>query len=507
MKRTLITFIAAGLAAMLSCKPENQPTNPPKEKKSRPPAASLPLADPGTAKVYPEPPPPTEPRPVNFPKIASFQASNGIRVFVVENHEVPTVSTELVLRAGVMDDEYLASFTASMLTEGTAARTKAKIDEAIEFVGGTLGAVAGVHTTTVYSHSLDRDLKLALVLMADEVMRATFPPEALDKLKQAARASLRVATSDPTTLADTMFNHVAYPEGHPYGRKLPTEAVIDTITVADVKKFYSTFYRPNNAFLIFSGDVTAEEARPIVERTFARWAKVDESQLPPNPFSKFKQYTVPNELVVHIVDRPGSEQVEVRMGTVALARNNEDWIALQVANSILGDKASGRLFRDIREKQGLTYGIDSQVVPGQAPGTFVVTTSTRTEKLGNMLAAIFGHIQRLRSEEPTPEEFEATVQKMIGRFPLEVETASDIVGKVREILVFGLARNYWATYRDRIRSVKPSDVQRVANEYIRPVPHVVLVGDAGEIKRQVRSVLTTAKIKVYDSNLKAKQGS
>ncbi len=492
-----------GMLGALSCKPKEGDTKPP-EPKPLPVNTDLPTVNPVTAKAYPEPPPPSEPRPVNFPKIASFEASNGIRVFVVENHEVPTVSTQLVLRAGTMDDEYLAAFAAGMLGEGTSARSKAKIDEAIEFVGGTLGAVPSLHTTTVYTHSLHRDLKLALVLMADEVMKATFPADALSKLKQTARASLRMATSQPAALADRMFDHVAYPDGHPYGRLLPSEARIDAITVADVKKFYSTFYRPNNAFLIFSGDVTAAEAKPIVERTFARWSKVDESKLPINPLNKFKQYTVPSELVVHVVDRPGSEQVELRMGTVAIARNHEDWVALQVANSILGDDASGRLFQDLREKQGLTYGIYSAVQPGQAPGTFVVSTNTRVDTLGSMLAGIFGHLQRLRTEEPSEAEFDATVQKMIGRFPLEVETASDIVSKVRESLVFGLSNDYWSRYRDEIRAVKRTDIQRVAKKYIHPIPHVVLVGNGEKIKAQVKAVLTTAKIKMYDSKLEPK---
>lgn len=493
---------ALGMLTTVACRPKEEPKPP--EPKPLPVANELATVNPNNGNVYPEPPPPSEPRPVNFPKIATFEASNGIRVFVVENHEVPTVSAQLVIRAGTMDDEYLAALTAGMLGEGTSARSKAKIDEAIEFVGGSLGSVPSQHTTTVYTHSLQRDLKLALVLMADEVMKATFPPTSLTKLKQTARASLKMASAQPGALADRLFNHLCYPEGHPYGRLLPSLERIDAITVADIKKFYSTFYRPNNAFLIFSGDVTAADAKPIVERTFARWAKVDESKLPTNPLNKFKQYTLPSELVVHIVDRPGSEQVELRMGTVAIARNHEDWVALQVANNILGDDAGGRLFQDIREDKGLTYGIYSQITMGQAPGTFVVSTSTRTENLGQMLGGVFGHIQRLRTEAPSQDEFDQTVQKMIGRFPLEVETAQDIVSKVRESLVYGLSNDYWSRYRDEIRKVTPADVQKAAQRYLHPVPHVVLVGDAATIKAQVEAVLKTAKIKVYSSDLAPK---
>lgn len=503
LRRAVPSAAALGLLGALSCKPTDDPTVVP-EPKPLPTDNELPTHDPVTGKVYPEPPAPDEPKPVNFPKIETFEASNGIRVFVVENHEVPLVSTQLVVRAGTMDDEYLAALTAGMLGEGTSARSKAKIDEAIEFVGGELGAAPTLHTTTIYTHSLHGDLKLALVLMADEVMKATFPAASLDKLKQTARASLRMATSQPAPLADRLLRMVSYPDGHPYGRSLPTQERIDAITVDDVKKFYKTFYRPNNAFLVFSGHVTAAEAKPIVERTFARWKKVDESKLPTNPLNGFKKYTLPSKLVVHVVDRPGSEQVEVRMGTVAVARNHPDWVALQVANNILGDDASGRLFMDLREKQGLTYGIYSEVTMGQAPGTFVISTNTRAESLGQMLAGVFGHIQKVRTEPPTQKEFDDTVQKMIGRFPLEVETASDIVEKVREILVYGLSNDYWTKYRDQLRALTPEDVQKAAKSYVHPVPHVVLVGDAGKISEQVKAVLPTAEIKIYDDSLEAK---
>jgi len=497
------SLAALGFLCALSCKPKEEDTVVP-EPKPLPANNELPTHDPVTGKVYPDPPAPTEPKPVNFPKIATFEASNGIRVFVVENHEVPLVSTQLVVRAGTMDDEHLASLTAGMLGEGTAARSKAKIDEAIEFVGGELGSVPSLHTTTIYTHSLHRDLKLALVLMADEVMKATFPAASLGKLKQAARANVRRATSRPGPLADRLLRMVAYPDGHPYGRSLPSQDSIDAITVDDVKKFYKTFYRPNNAFLVFSGHVTAEEAKPIVERTFARWKKVDESKLPTNPLNGFKKYTLPSKLVVHVVDRAGSDKVEVRMGTVAVARNHEDWVALQVANNILGDETSGRLFMDLRETQGLTSAIESEVTMGQAPGTFVISTSTRADTLGQMLAGVFGHIQKIRTEAPTQKEFDDTVEKMIGQFPLEVETASDIVEKVREILVYGLNNDYWATYRDQLSALTPADVQNAAKRYVHPVPHVVIVGDAGKIQEQVKAVLPTAEFKLYSSDLAPK---
>lgn len=450
---------------------------------------------------YPDPPPPSDPKPVNFPEVKQFRMKNGLKVYVVENHEVPIVSARLVVKAGTMDDEHVAEFTADMLGEGTKSRSKAKIDEAIEFVGGSLSAGAGVHATTVRARVLKKDLKLALTLMADEVMNPAFPEDSLEKLKKQAKTALDSAKADPGTLASTLFDMVAYPDGHPYGRPFPKPEDIDKVTVEDLKKFHETFYRSNNAYLILSGDITQEDAEPLLERTLGKWKPVDPKDLPPNPLNQFTKYDLPDHLVVHLVDRPGSAQAEIRVGNLALARNHPDWIKLEVTNAILGDSANGRLFMDIREERGLTYGIYSNVTSGQAPGTFVISTRTKTKKTADMMTAIFEHIEKIRNEKPTSEEFETVQRKLTGKFPLEIETADQIAGKVRTILEYNLPEDYYRTYRDKVAAVTPEDVQEAARKYIHPVPHIVIVGKAKKIEKQIKKALPDAEIVKYNTEL------
>lgn len=456
-------------------------------------------------KAWPAPPPPTAPRPVNFPDIDSFRLGNELVVYVVENHEVPIVSAQLVARCGAMDDEHLSGLTALMLGEGTRSRSKAKIDEAIEFVGGSLFATTGMHASTVHARSLKGDLKLAMLLMADEIQNPTFSPAALEKLKQRQKAAVRVQRAQPDVLAETLLHMLIYPEGHPYGRALPTGAEIDAVTVGAVREFHQTFYRPNNSFLILSGDITAAEAKPLVERAFAGWSAAAPRSLPPNPLNTFTRYELPGELTVHVVDRPGSTQTEIRVGNLAVARNHEDWVELQVANAILGSGPTGRLFQDIREERGLTYGIYSSVDGMQAPGTFIIETNTRTPTTGEMLAAIFEHIDRIRNEDPTRDEFETVVRMLIGAFPLEVETPDQIVSKLREQLIFGLSEGYWRSYRDALTHVELSRTRQAAQKYIHAIPVVVVVGSADQIEPQIKRVLPTAKIRVYDDGLKPKK--
>lgn len=502
VSRSLAIAAVLGLASG-ACKTKDTTEVPGASGTSEPaPAApgSAASAEASPSKAYPAPPKPGPRKPVNFPEVETFTAANGLPVYVVQNHEVPTVTAQLVVRCGSMDEEFVAPFTASMLSEGTTTRSKAKIDDAIEFVGGSLGAGGGLHTSTVWSHVLAKDAKLALVLMADEVLRPAFPAEALEKLKQQAKTSLSFAKSQPAALASVLFDHVTYPSGHPYGRLFPSPAQIDAIDVAALKKFHATFYVPSNAYLVLAGDITPAQAKPLVERAFGAWKKSN-APLPPNPLNEFTEYQLPDQLVIDVVDRPASAQTEIRVGNLAIARSHEDWLPLAVANAILGDDATGRLFMDIREELGLTYGIYSSVAEGQAPGTFAIETRTRTDTTGSMLAAIFGHLARIRSEAPSSEEVENAKQKLAGSFPLEIETAHDIAGKLRDSLTYGLPLDYWQDYWDEYAKVGESDVHRVAKSYMHALPHVVLVGDAKAIVPQVQKTLPDAKIVRWNTEL------
>lgn len=494
----LLSLSAAVL--MSACKTEPPPTPP------EPAPAPAPAPQPEAPKrVYADPPAPTAAKPVQFPEIQSFMLeNNNLPVYVVENHEVPLVSAQLVINAGSMDDEFLAEMTAEMLGEGTKKRSKAKIDTTIEQVGASISTGAGIHNTTLSTRVLKRDLKLALELMADEVMNPAFPADALDKLKKQAKTALKSAKSDSGTLADTLFGMVAYPEGHPYGRPLPTEAQIDAITLEGIKKFHGSFYKSNNSFLILSGDITVDEAGKLVgsSKAFGKWQKfTDNSQIPPNPLNKFKAYKGADKLTVHLVDRPASAQAEIRVGNLALARKHPDWVKFQLASTILGGGSTGRLFLDVREERGLTYGIYSQVRPGQAPGTWRIWTKTKTKKTADMMRAIFEHITRMRGEDPTETEFTDAVTQSAGSFPLQIETPNQIAGKVRTILTYGLDKDYWRTYRDEVRAVQMPDIKAVSAKYIHAVPVIVVVGKAKKVEPLIKEALPNAEIIKYNTDL------
>lgn len=499
-QRIAATFALAAFAGACAKAPPPPPAEPAPAPAPEPEAKA-------PERVYPDPPPPGEPKPVNFPEVETFTTSNDLPVYVVPNHEVPIVSAQIVLKAGTMDDEFVADFTAQMLGEGTKRKSKAKIDEAIEFVGGSLGTGSGIHSTTMGGRVLKKDLELLLGLMSEELTQPAFPKDALEKLKKQAKTALESAKAQPAALADTLFGMVAYPEGHPYGRPFATPEQIDAVSLEDIQKFHSTFYKSNNAFMILSGDITKAEAEPLVAKALKRWKKVEDiSTIPPNPLKKYAagSYQAAQSLTIHVVDRPASAQAEIRVGNLALSRGHADWEKLAVANSVLGGGPTGRLFADIREEKGLTYGISSSVSTAQALGTFEIATRTKTKTTGEMMRAIFEHIQRMHETKPTQDERDTAVAKMVGSFPLELETAGSIASKVRTQLLYGLPTDYWKTYRDKVAATTVDDIQTAASKYMHRIPHVVIVGKADKVQEQVKEVFPDAAIVLYDTELKKK---
>ncbi len=464
------------------------------------------------AKVLPEPPAPTEPRPVNFPELQKFELPNKMQVIVVENHEVPIVDVQLSFNVGDVHDELLATMTASMLTEGTKKRPKAKIDAEIEQVGSSLSAFSGTHESVITTRVLKPNLKMALGLAADVARNPKFEQEALDKLKEQQKSALKQAKSSGQALGETLLFNLLYPEGHPYGRPFLTEAEIDGVTPEQLAEFHSTWYAPNNARLVLSGDITKDEAEKLAKKVFGPW-KPRMEDFPPYPLDKFGgadyQKVLPKEFTVHIVDRK-SASTEIFMGNLSLARNDANWEKMMVVNRIFGSGASSRLFQDIRETKRLTYNVNAFIQPAKAVGAFYI--ATQTKEVDQMMNALFEQIDWIHGKsnqpgheaDPSEKEFEDAVNGVAQSFPLGIETASQVAGRVGTQLTFGLADDYWGSYRDKIAATKRDEVKEIAAKYIHPVPVIVMVGRAKKIKKQLADVprLKDAKVIVYDTDLK-----
>lgn len=430
-----------------------------------------------------EPPPPLPLEEVDFPPFEERTLSNGARLLVVSQHEVPFVTVSAVFRGGGLADpegmEGMASAAAQLLTKGTTTRSEAEIAEAMDALGGSLGASASDDWLSVSLSVLTPDLGEGLELMADVVMNPTFPPDQLEIVRQQTLSALRVSLGQPASLAGRAFARAVFGQ-HAYGR-LETPASVQAWTRDALMAYHDAWLDPTNVLFVVAGDVTPSAATAALEDAFRGWAP---GSVPEVEYGPVPERTQPEVVLVH---RPGSVQAVVRAGHLLMEGPHPDWTALSVANQVLGGGASGRLFRVLREERGYTYGAYSSTDRRRDRGVFVATLETRNEVAGEAIEGLLDEIRRIRTEMVPPAELRDTKDFLVGSFPLQIETPQQIASRVTTNRLLGLPDDAIETYRERVAALDPSDIQEVARAHLDPSRLVlVVVGDATQLRSQLQ---------------------
>ncbi len=434
--------------------------------------------------------PPTLPPPpaLKLPAVREATLPNGLELRVVEMHKVPVVDVQVVLDAGSVRDPAdlagLATFTATMLQQGAGKRGALEIADQAAFLGAQLNSFANLDVATVSVHVPKRRLEPALDLLADVLLRPTFPDSEVTRQRELRRAQIVQQGDNPVAIASIAFPAVVYGAAHPYGRPLAgTESSTGALSRDRVAEFYRAYYRPNAARILVVGDVTIAEARRLVFARLGAWERADvpaaAAAAPPPPVGR----------AVYLVDKPGAAQSVIRIGHVGIARSNPDYFALQVLNTILGGAFTSRLNQNLRETHGYTYGAFSQFSAGRLAGPFVASASVVTAKTDSSLIEFLKELRRVR-DEPIPDAELAKAKSYITLgLPGEFETTASAAARFRELLVYGLPLDYYAHYIDRIDAVTAAEVQRVARRYIDPEHFdIVVVGDKGQIEAGIKAL-------------------
>lgn len=430
------------------------------------------------------PPQPLAAREVRFPPYEVKTLSNGLRVVAVTHHEQPAVSLRLIIGAGgAHDPAYkpgLANLVALLLDQGTKTRSARQIARAIDDIGGAMGVGAGTDLTFINAVVMKDSFDLVLDLVSDVARNPAFAAEEIERQRQQVVSSLQVSYEDPDYVAGVVFDRLVY-GFHPYGR--PSAGTPDSIARLsrdDLIAFHGRFFAPNNAILAVVGDVTPAEAFAGVERAFGAWPRRD-LELP-----VFEEPPPPTRRVV-VIDRPGAVQTEIRVGHIGVARKHPDYMALNMAMKILGGEGANRLQRVLRSERGLTYGASADLETLKQGGDFMAETDTRSETTGESLRVVVDQYWRLRRERVNRAELEGAQNYLAGSFPLTIETPSAIALQVLNALFYGLDLQELQTFPERVRAVTPGDIQRVAEEYLKPDRFaIVLVGDADTFVSQLR---------------------
>jgi zinc protease len=421
---------------------------------------------------------------LRIPPQRKFTLANGLAVRLVESHRLPIVAFHLVLLEGgaARDPQELpglASFTAAMVTEGTRTRSATQISDEIGFLGASLGAGAGMDAAFVSGSSLSRHLPRLVELLADVVVNPTFPPTDFQRVQDQRRVALLQQRDQPGAVASKAFTELWW-GGHPYGHwTMGTEASVASTTREDLARFHAGRWRPGAAELVVVGDVEEAPLRAMLEKALAGWS----GREPPAPLPAEVPDAVRRAVLIEKANAP---QTFLMLGMPGMARKDPDYVATQVLFRILGGGQTSRLYRNLREDKGYTYGMWARESAQKLGGVSYLGGSVRADATGQAVRDLLGEVEALRTRTVPEDELSDARNAIALALPAEFSGVAGIAGKLAEAVVHGLPDDWWARYPAAIQAVGAADVQRVARRWLDTGTMLtVMVGDAGAVRPQL----------------------
>lgn len=455
---------------------------------AKPPAAGGTSADvmrywEGRTDLFKAPPPP-KPAELELPKIERFKLKNGLEVIVVPRKDLPVASFGVAIAAGGYDEQRdklgVSDFVAAMLRRGTKTRSADDISRAIDFVGGSLDAQATNESTRASCSALSKDTQLCLELLADILLRPTFPESEMDEVRDQMLAGIASRYDNPHVLANTHFAAQLFGDKHPEGWVLEPEDV-KKIARADLQAFWRTFFRPNRALLAIAGDVEMPGIRKAVEKAFGGWAR---GNLPARP-----TFTIPPLAGTRmlLVDRPDLTQASIVLGHAGIRHADPRWYAATLVNYVLGGSDfSSRLMTEVRAKRGLTYGIGSSFGSTLYEGSFRVSASTKNEAVWEALLASVNEVRRMKGDGPAATELDKAKGYYAGSYPFNLQTAAGIASALVGAELHALGTAYVRELPLRLAAVDVPTAQGAARELLKPdTLLVIIVGKGDAIEPQL----------------------
>lgn len=453
-------------------------------------AASLFLTITMQAQDRPQPKPGPAPS-ININKPQSFVLKNGLKVLVVENHKLPRVSFNLTLdnppyaegtKKGVSD------ILSSMIGNGTQSMNKDAYNEEIDF----LGANINFYASGASANGLSRYSKRILELMADGALNPLFVQEEFDKEKAKLIEELKSEEKSVTAIARRVENVLTYGKEH-YKGEFTSEETLKNVTLDDVIVNYNTYFVPANAYLVIVGDVKFKEVKKEVERLFGSWKKATAPQL---------TYSDPKDVQysqINFIDTPNAVQSEIALVNLSnLKMTDKEYFAVLLANQVLGGGGEGRLFLNLREKHGWTYGAYSSIGSGKYINKFRSGSSVRNAVTDSAIVEVFNELKRMRTELVSEEDLKNAKAKYVGNFVMQIEKPSTIAGYALNKETQGLPEDFYENYIKNINAVTAEDIKNAANKFfLADQTRVVVVGKAADVLPGLEAMSKREKLPIF----------
>ncbi|MDA0679674.1 MAG: pitrilysin family protein [Proteobacteria bacterium] len=421
------------------------------------------------------------PKDFTLPATNSFGLENGLQGTLVEFGSVPKATIRIIVRSGNLNEgkqTWLADLSADFLIEGTSNRSAEDIAKAAAAMGGQVNVGVGEDQTTISADVLAEFAPDMVKLLADIVRNPAFPASELERLKRDRLRQLSIAKTQPQQMAVAEFRKALYGD-HPYGRMLPAEEQLAAYTLDDARNFYNNNFGAQRTQIYVAGMFDAAATRAAIESGFTDWRKGPDVliDLPKRATGK---------VVVDVVDRPDASQSDIMLGLPTIAPGHEDWIPLQITNSLLGGSFSSRITSNIREDKGYTYSPFSSISTRYQDAYWVQSAAVTTDVTGAALKEIVYEIDNLQKNPPTAEELDGIKNYAAGIFVLQNSTPGGIINMLSYLELQELPDTYLTDYVSEVYAVTPRQVSEIAQTYLREEDMTLaVIGDRSQVSEQV----------------------
>ena len=421
-----------------------------------------------------------------------FELQNGLKVILVENHKTPSVSFQVFIDVPpILEGEVAgtASMAGELLSKGTTTKSKAQIDEEVDFIGANMASSA----SGVRGASLTKHQDKLLTLMADVLLHPSFPEAEFEKLKKQTLSNLASEKDDPNAILGNVQDVLCYGSAHPYG-ELMTEQSVEKITLDECKKFYETYFKPNISYLVIVGDIKKDAAKNAAEKYFGSWktGEVPKTEVPAVAF--------PGETTVDFVAKTGAVQSVLAITyPVDLKPGSDDAIKARVMNTLFGGYFRSRLNNNIREDKGYSYGVRSTLSSDRHVGYFSAGGSVRNEVTDSSIIEFLKEMKTLTEQKVPVEELTLVKNVLSGSFARQLERPETVARFALNTARYNLPKDYYATYLEKISAVSPDDILAMAKKYLKPEQaRILVVGNKEEVADNLSGLAANGKVNFYD---------